>query len=57
VTDLSLSAPEGTEDASSARIRLATEQDAAQGVIDTVREVADDKALRVIEPLGPGGDL
>ena len=57
VTDLSLSAPEGTEDASSARIRLATEQDAAQGVIDTVREVADDKDLRVIEPLGSGGDL
>ena len=57
VTDLSLSAPEGTEDASSARIRLATEQDAAQGVIDTVREVAEDKDLRVIEPLGSGGDL
>ena len=57
VTDLSLSAPEGTEDASSARIRLATEQDAAQGVLNTVREVADEKDLRVIEPLGPGGDL
>ena len=57
VTDLSLSAPEGTEDASSARIRLATEQDAAQGVLDTVREVAGEKDLRVIEPLGPGGDL
>jgi len=57
VTDLSLSAPEGTEDASSARIRFATEQDAAQGVIDTVREVAGEKDLRVIEPLGPGGDL
>jgi len=57
VTDLSLSAPEGTEDASSARIRLATEQDAAQGVIDTVREVAGEKDLRVIEPLGTGGDL
>jgi ACT domain-containing protein len=57
VTDLSLSAPEGTEDASSARIRLATEQDAAQGVLNTVREVANEKELRVIEPLGPGGDL
>ncbi len=57
VTDLSLSAPEGTEDASSARIRLATEQDAAESVIDTVRAVADEKDLRVIEPLGPGGDL
>jgi len=57
VTDLSLSAPEGTEDASSARIRLATEQDAAEGVLDTVREVADAKDLRLIEPLGTGGDL
>jgi len=57
VTDLSLSAPEGTEDASSARIRLATEQDAAEGVMDTVREVAAEKELRVIEPLGAGGDL
>jgi len=57
VTDLSLSAPEGTEDASSARIRLATEQDAAEGVLDTVREVAEEKDLRVIEPLAAGGDL
>ena len=57
VTDLSLSAPEGTEDASSARIRLATEQDAAEGVVATVREVAEEKDLRVIEPLATGGDL
>ena len=57
VTDLSLSAPEGTEDASSARIRLATEQGAADGVMNTVREVADRKDLRVIEPLAAGGDL
>ncbi len=61
VTDLSLSAPEGTEaeseEPSSARIRLATEQNATQAVIDTIREVAEDKSLRVIEPLGPGGDL
>jgi len=57
VTDLSLSAPEGTEDASSARIRLATEQGAAAGVMGTVREVAEEKDLRVIEPLGSGGDL
>jgi len=57
VTDLSLSAPEGTEDASSARIRLATEQDAAAGALATVREVAAEKDLRVIEPLAAGGDL
>ena len=57
VTDLSLSAPEGTEDASSARIRLATEQGAAEGVLATVRTVAEEKDLRVIEPLAAGGDL
>ncbi|WP_135305359.1 amino acid-binding protein [Haloarcula amylovorans] len=57
VTDLSLSAPEGTDDASSARIRLATEQGAADSILDTVRAVADEKELRVIEPLATGGDL
>ncbi|WP_276270665.1 amino acid-binding protein [Haloarcula litorea] len=57
VTDLSLSAPEGTEDASSARIRLATEQGAAEGVMHTIQGIADDKDLRVIEPLAAGGDL
>jgi len=57
VTDLSLSAPEGTEDASSARIRLATEQGAVEGVMETVRAVAEDKDLRVIEPLAAGGEL
>ncbi|MBX0323010.1 amino acid-binding protein [Halomicroarcula sp. F13] len=57
VTDLSLSAPEGTEDASSARIRLATEQGAADGVMETVRDLAAEKELRVIEPLAAGGDL
>ena len=57
VTDISLSAPEGTDDASSARIRLATERDAAEGALATVREVAEEKELRVIEPLAAGGDL
>ncbi|MBV0924190.1 MULTISPECIES: amino acid-binding protein [Haloarcula] len=57
VTDLSLSAPEGTDDASSARIRLATEQGAADSILETVRGVADEKELRVIEPLATGGDL
>jgi ACT domain-containing protein len=57
VTDLSLSAPEGTDDASSARLRLAAEQDAVDGVVETVRAVAEQKELRVIEPLAAGGDV
>jgi len=54
VTDLSLSAPEGTEDVSSARLRLATEEGAADSTLATVRSIADEKALRVIEPLTAG---
>ena len=55
VTDLSLSAPEGTEDESSARLRLATEENERRATLAAVREIADEKGLRVIEPL-PGGD-
>ena len=57
VTDLSLSAPEGTEDASSARLRLATEEGATQEALAAVREVAAEKELRLIEPLTVGGDV
>lgn len=56
VTDLSLSAPEGTEDVSSARIRLATEAEAVETVLSTVRTIAAEKDLSVVEPLTAGGD-
>jgi len=55
VTDLSLSAPEGTEDVSSARLRLATEEGRAASTLSTVRAIAEEKDLRVIEPLMGGG--
>ena len=55
VTDLSLSAPEGTEDESSARLRLATEENERRATLSAIREMADQKDLRVIEPLA-GGD-
>jgi len=55
VTDLSLSAPEGTEDVSSARLRLATEEGRAAATLQTVRDIAEEKDLRVIEPLMGGG--
>ncbi|RLM57186.1 amino acid-binding protein [Halobellus sp. Atlit-31R] len=51
VTDFSLSAPEGTADVSSARIDIATERDATADVLDTLRAVAAEKDLRLVEPL------
>jgi len=53
VVDVSLSAPEGTEEVSSARVRLATEADRAEQVLGTIREIAADKDIRVIEPQLP----
>jgi len=53
VVDVSLSAPEGTEEVSSARVRLATEADRADQVLGTIREIAADKDIRVIEPQLP----
>jgi len=56
VTDLALSAPEGTEDISSARLRLATETGKAADALAAVREIATEKDLTVVEPLTAGGD-
>ncbi len=56
VTDLSLSAPEGTDDVSSARIRLATEEGAVDAALAAVREIAAEKDLCVVEPLTAGGE-
>ena len=55
VADISLIAAHGTEDASSARLRLATETGEADRVLETIREVAREKDLTVIEPLTAGG--
>ncbi|SIQ75495.1 ACT domain-containing protein [Haladaptatus litoreus] len=51
VVDISLSAPEGTSDVSSARLRLATDSADTADVLDTVTQIADEKELRVIAPL------
>ncbi|PSP54613.1 amino acid-binding protein [Halobacteriales archaeon QS_1_67_19] len=51
VEDVSLSAPSGTSDVSSARLRVATETDTSSEVVDAMREVAERKDLRVVEPL------
>lgn len=54
VTDVSLSAPEGTEGTSTARIRLSTAE--ADRALSVVRDAATEKGLNVVEPLTPGAD-
>lgn len=54
VTNISLSAPQGTADISSARIELAVETGAREQVLDDIREIADEKDLEVVEPLMGG---
>jgi ACT domain-containing protein len=56
VADLSLSSPEGTDDVSSARMRLAVESGRTDEALATVRTVAERKDLRVVEPLTNGGE-
>nr|WP_135820633.1 amino acid-binding protein [Halostella litorea] len=56
VADISLSSPEGTADASAARLRLAVESGRVDDVLAAMRSVAEDKDLRVIEPLTGGGE-
>lgn len=57
VTDLSLSAPEGTGNISSARLRIATASGEIDTTLDAIRDIAAEKDLRLIEPLEAGGEL
>ncbi|QLD89279.1 amino acid-binding protein [Natronomonas salina] len=54
VADVSLSAPAGTDGPSSARLRLVASEGQSATALETVREVADEKDLRVVEPLTEG---
>lgn len=54
VADVSLAAPKGTEEASSARLRLQTRAGETTAALDAVRSVADEKGLHVVEPLAGG---
>ena len=54
VADVSLSAPAGTEGPSSARLRLVASAGRSDEALATVREVAAEKGLRVVEPLTEG---
>ena len=51
VADVALSAPEGTDEPASARLRLATQAGERDQALDTVRAVADEKDLLLVEPL------
>jgi len=51
VADVSLAAPQGTEEASSARLRLEARAGETDQALAAVRELADEKELRLIEPL------
>ena len=55
VIDLSLAAPDGTDAVSSTRLRLAVDSGRIEEALDVVRTIADEKGLRVVEPLA-GGD-
>jgi len=55
IRDLSLSTPDGDAGESSARVRLAAQRGAADAALATVREVAEEKGLRVVEPLAGDG--
>ncbi|EMA02645.1 amino acid-binding protein [Haloferax mediterranei ATCC 33500] len=51
VTDLSLSAPSGTKETSSARLRLAARSGKTSATLSVVRDIAAEKDLHVVEPL------
>jgi len=54
VADVSLAAPAGTEGPSSARLRLVASEGRTSEALATVRSVAEEKDLRVVEPLTEG---
>lgn len=54
VRDLSLSAPEGRDEESSARVRLAAQRGETEAAMDIIHQIAEEKDLQVVEPLTAG---
>ena len=54
VTDVAVTAPEGTAAVSSARLGISAEAGATEAVLERLRTVAAEKDLTLVEPL-PGG--
>jgi len=55
VADVSVNAPAGRGESSSARLRLATRAGGGSEALETVRDLAAEKGLHVVEPLAGGG--
>ncbi len=55
VEDFALAAPDDRDGESSARLRLATQSGETDATLETIREVAAEKDVRVVEPLTAGG--
>jgi ACT domain-containing protein len=55
VADVSVNAPAGRGESSSARLRLATRAGGSSEALAAVRELAAEKELHVVEPLAGGG--
>lgn len=56
IKELSLGAPDGTQDVSSARLRLGVTAGEKERTLDHLRTIADEKDLNIIEPLIFEGD-
>lgn len=56
ITALSLSAPKGTIDVSSARLEISTAMDGVDEAMEVIRRIAEEKDLRIIEPHNIKGD-
>ncbi|MGQ4556601.1 amino acid-binding protein [Halobellus sp. GM3] len=54
IDDLSMTAPEGRSDVSSARLRMATRTGETADALSVVEEIAAEKDLHVVEPLTGG---
>ncbi|MFC7131667.1 MULTISPECIES: amino acid-binding protein [Salinibaculum] len=54
VRDFSLSAPEGRDGESSARVRLAAQRGETEAAMDIIHEIAAEKDFQVVEPLTAG---
>jgi ACT domain-containing protein len=54
IRDLSLTVGDNGDDRSSARVRLATQRGETDAALATIREIAEEKSLRVVEPLAGG---
>lgn len=56
VDDVAVAARRDSEAAASARLRLAVQTERVDETLTAVRELADEKELRVVEPLTTGGE-